>query len=147
MMRLHNILGAFLILGLVGCSNTHTDSSVSKSTDSPSVKQTVSSINNQLKDSLQHALAELSTIEQDVKSGKFDESNTIFSEYHAEFHSVIYPAIISKKGQKYADGIHSNCDELETALNKKEPSSIIKSINTNKKNLQTVAGIYGIPLT
>ncbi len=62
------------------------------------------------------------------------------------FHAAILPLLKAKKGNTYAENIHSKYDELQDAVTSKNNTKIAELIKVNRDNHDTVGKILGVSL-
>lgn len=144
------ICGVALVVSLVGCSSSqnntnHSQSSGKSLSSQPSAKKD-SSASGALSIAFQDELNGFTTIEQDVKKGDYSSAKQTADQLHNEFHAEILPPLKAKKGNTYAENIHSKYDELQDAVSSKDPTKIAQLIKVNRDNLNTVAKILGVSI-
>ncbi|MCQ6282795.1 hypothetical protein [Bacillus sp. EB600] len=152
------IIGAALTLSLAGCGTAQNNNSQSKNTtqsNSASKSSQDNSMpgmkmgnqgNQSLTKAFQDELNGFTIIEQDVNKGDYTSATTLAGNLHDEFHAAILPPLKAKKGETYAEDIHSKYDELQDAVTSKNNSKIAELIKVNRDNLNTVAKILGVSL-
>ncbi len=100
-----------------------------------------------LKQAFQDQLNGFTTIQDDIKNGNYSDATAVANKLHDEFHAVILPPLKAKKGDAYAEAIHSKYDALQDAIAAKDTAKINSLVKINRDNLHTVASILGISLT
>ncbi|MGG2094414.1 hypothetical protein AB1283_17750 [Bacillus sp. S13(2024)] len=136
-MRVKGFLTVSLILllglGQAGCStaqkHTHDQSDQSKSVPGKT----------QITKAIQDELNGLTTIEADVNKDDFKGAGDTLEGMHEEYHSNILGPLKDKKGDTYANDMHSKFDALEDALNSKDKNKALNLIKVNRDNLNTAA--------
>ncbi len=139
-------------LGITGCNsaqNTHEEHQHEHSHEAGSEHNqagTTAPKQDQIQKAFQDELNGLTTVEQDIKKGDYQNASLIADQLHEEFHAVILPPLTEKKGKEYAEDIHGKYDELQDAIKQKNKANITQLVKVNRDNLQTVADILGISL-
>lgn len=153
------VCGVALTISLAGCGSSQTKSanaqvkSTSNNTQSQTSQSSDSSANSSgstsqgaLAQAFQDELNGFTTIEQDVKKSDYASAKKIADQLHNEFHAEILPPLKAKKGNTYAENIHSKYDEMQDAVTNKDDTKITQLIKVNRDNLHTVAKILGVTI-
>lgn len=130
-----------LAFGQAGCSTQTT----AKPQPKPAVQQAQPSPPT-VEQAFQDELNGLATIETDVSTGNYTDATTVANTIHEEFHTVIFPPLKEKKGQAYADNIHTKYDQLQNAIKTQNSKDIAKLLKTNQDTLYNIAPMVGVSL-
>lgn len=143
------LFGTLFALILSGCGTTQKSESRHENqakTSSIVKKGAKVEDNKTLSNAFHDELNGFSTIESNVKKGDYNSAQTLANKLHDEFHAAILPALVQKKGETYAESIHSKYDELQDAIKNKNSTKISQLIKVNRDNLHTVAKILGVSI-
>ncbi len=138
------ICGLVLTLSLAGCGSTANPTTSNQSSSMKGMKMNPSS---SLSQAFEEELNGFTTIENDMKKGDYQSAKTLADKLHNVFHAEILQPLKDKKGETYAENIHSKYDELQDAVSSKDNAKINQMIKVNRDNLKTVAKILNVSLT
>lgn len=143
--------GVVLLSALAGCGTVQNNTSSTTNASMGNMvmgnqASTSTASTSGLTQAFQDELNGFTSIESDIKSGDWSKATTLASNLHDEFHAAILPPLKAKKGNTYAEDIHSKYDALQDAINAKNKTQIAQLIQVNRTNLHTVAQILGITL-
>ncbi len=147
------ITGALLILTLAGCGQTQVNVTANNTSTTNSMGNMVMTNTTQsgqptgLSQAFQDELNGFTTIENDINKGNYSDATTLANNLHDEFHAAILPPLKAKKGETYAENVHSKYDELQDAIKAKDTAKIAQLIKVNRDNLHTAATILGVQLS
>ncbi len=144
------ITGVLMVLVLAGCgqqqasvstNNANTGMGNMVMTNTTPAAQTIG-----LAQAFEDELNGFTAIENDINKGNYPDATTLANNLHDEFHAAILPPLKAKKGDAYAENVHSKYDELQDAIKDKDTDKIAQLIKVNRDNLHTVASILGVQL-
>jgi hypothetical protein len=88
----------------------------------------------------------LAKMEQDAQKGNVKNDSALADQLHEEFHAAILSPLKDKKGNTYAEDVHSKYDELQDAVKKQDKNKILQLVKVNRDNLQKAADILGVKI-
>ncbi|SDX06224.1 hypothetical protein SAMN04489725_1464 [Alicyclobacillus hesperidum] len=86
-------------------------------------------------------------IQADISKGDYNDALNIANSLHDEFHVAILPPLRDKKGDTFAEAVHSKYDALQDAIQSHDKSKILILLTINRSNLKMVAKILGVKYT
>ncbi len=141
------IAGGILVLTLVGCGQQQANNAqASTNTSMGNMVMTNTAQTTGLAQAFQDELNGFTTIEHEINKGNYTDATTLANNLHDEFHAAILPPLKAKRGDTYAENIHSKYDELQDAIKNKDTAKIAQLIKINRDNLHTIANILGVSL-